>query len=219
MQGQFSEAHSIIPWATDEATRKRALTKPIDQLPSASLTANQAARPALATPLPAQQAPMKLPATSGSHPPALPPELAQLDLEFTLDHVEYRDLSTPRKNGIGGAHNKTEFAKHQAEYTETSRASLPTVPGVELVKCRIPAVDLKGQPTGELVARVYEKTVYDPQIWPRTKLKQALQEALLDSYQTNGNILKSPWWEGNTQEGHALRGVFRNGKIETFFFK
>nr|WP_262905219.1 type VI secretion system tube protein TssD [Hymenobacter nitidus] len=37
VQGQFSEAHSTIPWATDEATRRRALSKP--QEPSAALAA------------------------------------------------------------------------------------------------------------------------------------------------------------------------------------
>lgn len=37
VQGQFAEAHSVIPWATDSATRYRALTKPQEYFPSAAL--------------------------------------------------------------------------------------------------------------------------------------------------------------------------------------
>jgi len=217
VQGQLTEAHSVIPWPTDEATRRRALTKPSDLVPSASLAVSKLA--SLPTP-PVPVVPTNLPPTAPSSAAlALPADLAQLDLEATLDHVEYRDFSTPRKNGIGGAHNQVEFAKHQAEYTEIARVLHPTVPGVEKVEYKIQALDLKGNPTGQLAARVYEKTVYDPAVWPRPKLKEALQEALLDAYQSNNNVLQSPWWEGATREGHALRGVFRNGKIDTFFFK
>ncbi|WP_157530922.1 type VI secretion system tube protein TssD [Hymenobacter norwichensis] len=39
VQGQRLEAHSLIPWATDEATRFRALTKPPELRPSATLAA------------------------------------------------------------------------------------------------------------------------------------------------------------------------------------
>ncbi|UOG74478.1 toxin glutamine deamidase domain-containing protein [Hymenobacter tibetensis] len=37
VQGQFSEAHSVIPWDADKDTRYRALTKPKEYLPSAAL--------------------------------------------------------------------------------------------------------------------------------------------------------------------------------------
>jgi hypothetical protein len=37
VQGQFSEAHSVIPWEADQNTRYRALTKPTEYLPSAAL--------------------------------------------------------------------------------------------------------------------------------------------------------------------------------------
>jgi hypothetical protein len=37
VQGQFSEAHSVIPWDADKDTRYRALSKPADPLPSTSL--------------------------------------------------------------------------------------------------------------------------------------------------------------------------------------
>ena len=39
VQGQFSEAHSVIPWAADPATRYRALSKPAEYLPSVALAA------------------------------------------------------------------------------------------------------------------------------------------------------------------------------------
>jgi hypothetical protein len=43
VQGQFSEAHSVIPWDADKDTRYRALTKPTEYLPSAALAAYKAA--------------------------------------------------------------------------------------------------------------------------------------------------------------------------------
>lgn len=39
VQGQFSEAHSVIPWAADKDTRYRALTKPAEYRPSSRLAA------------------------------------------------------------------------------------------------------------------------------------------------------------------------------------
>ncbi|UOQ53527.1 type VI secretion system tube protein TssD [Hymenobacter cellulosivorans] len=39
VQGQFSEAHSVLPWNTDQATRLRALTKPPEHRPSKELAA------------------------------------------------------------------------------------------------------------------------------------------------------------------------------------
>lgn len=148
-----------------------------------------------------------------------PPELANLDLQSTLDHVEYRDFSGPRDNGIGGAHNAVEFAKHDADYHVSSRVPHPSVPGIEEVRYQIPALDAKGKSTGQLKARMYTKTVYDPQVWPRPRLERALKEALLDAHAANQGTVRSPWWDGTTREGYMLRGTYRNGKIDTFFFQ
>jgi len=134
--------------------------------------------------------------------------------------VEYRDYSVPRSSGIGGAHNAVEFAKHQADYVEISRVSHPTVPGVAYVKYRVPALDKALKPTGTLKADVYEKTVYDPSIWPKPRLERALKEALLDSYHKGGNVLTREW-TGMTHDGYPVRGFYnaKTGKIATFFFQ
>ena len=50
VQGQFSEAHSVIPWAADKDTRYRALTKPAEYLPSTALAAYKAAKDVEAAP-------------------------------------------------------------------------------------------------------------------------------------------------------------------------
>jgi hypothetical protein len=148
-----------------------------------------------------------------------PPDLRQLDINATLDHVEYRDFSVPRANGIGGAHNAFEWAKHRADYVETSRTPHPTVPGVAQVEYKIQALDRALKPTGVLKADVYEKTVYDPTIWPRPRLERAFKEALLDAHSKNAGALPTGWWEGTTQEGDTITGTYRAGKIGTFFFK
>jgi len=148
-----------------------------------------------------------------------PPDLRQLDINATLDHVEYRDFSVPRANGIGGAHNALEWAKHQADYVETSRLPHPTVPGVAQAEYQIHALDRALKPTGVLKADIYEKTIYDPTIWPRPRLERAFKEALLDARTRNGGALPTGWWEGTTQEGDTITGTHRAGKIGTFFFK
>jgi hypothetical protein len=38
VQGQFSEAHSVIPWDADKDTRYRALTKPTEYLPTVAIS-------------------------------------------------------------------------------------------------------------------------------------------------------------------------------------
>ncbi|WP_052732735.1 type VI secretion system tube protein TssD [Hymenobacter terrenus] len=148
-----------------------------------------------------------------------PPELAQLDLQSTLNHVESRDYSVPRKRGIGGTHNAAEWAKYNNEYVEVTRTAHPSVPGVYNINYQIFALDPKGKPTGGLVAEVFPKTIYDPQIWPRPRLERALKEAVQNAHTTHNGVLSSPWWEGTTREGYVIRGTNRNGKIETFFFK
>ena len=151
----------------------------------------------------------------------LPPELATLDLETTLDHVEYRDYSVPRSNGIGGAHNAVEFNKYDAEYVEISRVKHPSVPGVEQVTYQIYALDRTGKPTGQLKAKAYPKTIYDPQVWPRPRLKKALEQAMHDAYLANGKQLPLPReWTGKTAEGYVIRAFYNpeQKRISTFVF-
>jgi hypothetical protein len=149
-----------------------------------------------------------------------PPALKQLEVQRALDHVEQRDYSVPRSNGIGGAHNAVEFAKHHAEYVELSRVPHPTVPGVAQVEYQIYALDRELKPTGKVKAKVYSKTVYDPAVWPRPRLEQALKQALSDSYRQNANTLPREW-TGQTAEGYGLHGFYnaQTKHITTFFFE
>ncbi len=66
VQGQFSEAHSVIPWAADKDTRYRALTKPAEYLPSAALAAYRGAPEPSAAIVPSA-------APTGPLPTAAPP--------------------------------------------------------------------------------------------------------------------------------------------------
>ncbi|GAB3636041.1 hypothetical protein GCM10027422_16310 [Hymenobacter arcticus] len=149
-----------------------------------------------------------------------PTDLRQLDLQSTLDHIEYRDYSVPRGNGIGGAHNAHEWDKHKADYTEVSRTPHPSVPGVTHIKYQIPALGKDLKPTKTLKKDICEKTIYDPAIWPRPKLERALKEGLLNSYHKEKNTLIREW-TGVTQEGYYIRGFYdsKTKKITTFFFQ
>ncbi|UOQ72681.1 type VI secretion system tube protein TssD [Hymenobacter cellulosilyticus] len=77
VQGQFTEAHSTIPWATDEATRKRALTKPASLRPTPGLKASAV------QPLPS--APATAPVAAQS---AQPPATAKkIGLQQSLEEI------------------------------------------------------------------------------------------------------------------------------------
>ena len=149
-----------------------------------------------------------------------PADLRQLDLQSTLDHVMDRDFGVDRAKGIGGAHDKTAWDKHKKDYVEISRKSHPTTPGVELVTYQIPAVTREGKPTGKLKAKVYEKNLYDPQVWPMPPLERALKQAISNSYRTNNNALPREW-NGFTDEGYLIHGFYdpATKKVTSFFFK
>lgn len=73
-------------------------------------------------------------------------------------------------------------------------------------------------PAGGKVTENYEKTIYDPKIWTDDKLEKALKEAVQDAINKNGCTLPLKF-NGNTSKGYEIEGYFRNGKIETFYFK
>ena len=135
-----------------------------------------------------------------------------------INHVKYRDFSVPRRRGIGGAHDATEFIKYSDEYSILSRKT-SSIPGVEKIEYKIYALDAKGKPTGTLKSTVYEKTVYDPEIWTDTKLEKALNEVLSESISRNKGTLPtdSPTY-GVTIEGYQIIFTHREGKITSFWF-
>ena len=126
----------------------------------------------------------------------------------------------PESNGIGGAHNKTTWDSHSSDYVEISRTPHPTTPGVEQVEYKIPELKRDLTPTGNLKSKVYQKTLYDPQVWPRPRLQRALKQALNNSYEANGNkILRE--WDGTTREGYPIHGYYNpsTNKITSFIFQ
>ena len=80
----------------------------------------------------------------------------------------------------------------------------------------------KGYTTGATKGRKatenYEKTVYNPEIWTNDKLEKALKEAVQDAINKNKGILPSKF-NGYTSEGYEIEGYFKNGTIDTFYFK
>jgi WXG100 family type VII secretion target len=169
-------------------------------------------------------------------PPKVPPlDFSKIDIQHGMNHIKYRDISVPRKKGIGGAHDADEFAKirqvDEAGYTMPKGQDLasvpeivvsgrnphPSVPGVEIIDYKIPTVDKTMKTTGDLKA-VDPKTVYDPKVWSDAKLQTAVQEALQDAANRNGGVVPE-LWTGVTKEGYPIRGYFRDGKITTFYFE
>jgi hypothetical protein len=130
-------------------------------------------------------------------------------------HIKARDPSVPRKNGIGGAHDMTEFAKHAGEYTVVSRTPHPSIPGVHKIEYRMQALDMTGKPTGAFQKKVLTKTVYDPAVWIEDKLVNTVVEAARDAV-TNGTFTRE--WTGVSKAGVRIRGYQDNGKITSFFF-
>lgn len=78
VQGQFSEAHSVIPWAADQNTRRRALSKPTDWVPSAALAAQRAVPRLPEAALPPALALLAAQVAGGAAPAALPGPPASL---------------------------------------------------------------------------------------------------------------------------------------------
>jgi hypothetical protein len=162
-------------------------------------------------------------------------DFTTMDLPQTLQHIKFRDLSVPRKNGIGGCHDAVEFEKishvnenefiipvgktvdEVPEIIISGITNHPTVPGVKIVDYKIPALDGHIKTTGELKS-VEPKTIYDPAIWTDVKLEKVLREAMQNAADLNNGMIK-PIWDGITVENYLIRGYYRNGKVPTFYFK
>jgi hypothetical protein len=141
------------------------------------------------------------------------PEALEANVKNALNHVKFQDVSVPRRNGIGGAHDINEFNKSVTNIVK--REPIPNVPGVEKIEYQIPTLDRAGNPTGEFNTKLYTKTVYDPQVWTDDKLTQAVVEAVTDAV-NKGQFNRE--WIGVTKEGYPIRGFQENGQITTFFF-
>ena len=139
------------------------------------------------------------------------------DILAILNHVKMRDMSVPRRHGIGGAHNQIEFAQYKGtEYQVEKETPHPVVPGVSIIQYRMYKANRDGSiNVGNPQAKIFTKTVYDPSVWTDEKLVKAAVEAAMDA--ANKDNFKREW-SGNTAEGYPIMGYQEKGKITTFFF-
>lgn len=140
---------------------------------------------------------------------------------------------------------KVEVGKRLDEVEEVvifSEISHSKIPGVKIVEYKIPAMDGKktimetnidgkgnkvikqkgiGYTTGNLKgdgSDLFRKTVYNGTIWTEEKLEAALKEAIQYSFNKNKGVLLSEF-TGLTKEGYAIHCYYRNGEIQSYFFK
>ena len=165
-------------------------------------------------------------------------DFESIGIDEVLAHIKSRDLTVPRKRGIGGCHDMNEFYSlhHELEGYNIpedkkldsddvpeiiirSKTPHASVPGVYLIVYGIPALNVKQETSGEVKWIRDPKTVYDPEEWTDEKLKQALREAITDAASRNsGNIPSTNPTEGTTSSGHKIVYTFREGKVTSFWF-
>ncbi len=173
-------------------------------------------------------------------------KIDDLDLSDAFTHVKIRKTA-PRRKGIVGCHDKTAFfdqdvirsvdASGNPSYTPqigktadqveeiviTSKVPHSQVPGVEVVEYKIPSLSNSNPPltTGQLKppSNGGVKTIYDPAIWTDSKLQKAVDEAILDYAKKNGDLLEGQALIGKTLDGYDIEFFYRNGTVETFYFR
>ena len=129
-------------------------------------------------------------------------------------HIKKVDPSVPRKRGIGGAHNSQEFFKNDVEIvTETPSK----IPGVRTVEYRMPKLNADGTPTGEYGARVFKKTIYDPDVISDNDFMKRGLEAANNAISKADNGVMPREWSGVDSEGITWHGYYTDGEITSFF--
>lgn len=134
------------------------------------------------------------------------------------EHMRKRDHTVPRKRGIGGAHEKIEFERELASEggIVTNRAPHPTLKGVEQIEYQLPALDAKGNPTGAMRTKTFQKTIYDTNHLPERDLLNMGQEAADNALARSGGTLPHEW-VGQTSDGITMRGYSTDGVVTSFF--
>jgi len=133
------------------------------------------------------------------------------------NHIKYHDTNTPRKNGIGGAHNSKEFFKSDVKIV--SRKPHPKVDGVEIIEYQLPKLDKAGKVIpGEYQNRIPRtKTVYDPNIISDETFISRGLEAANDALSKSGSSTLPHDWTGVDNQGVTWKGYYENGSITSFF--
>lgn len=96
------------------------------------------------------------------------------------EHLIKRDMKAKRKGGISGAHNKEEFMKSSFEINIVKVEKHPHIDGVEDIYYQMAELE-KGVPTGRWRARIFTKTVYDPEIISNEQMIQYGKEAIREA--------------------------------------
>ncbi|MCA9553691.1 MAG: EndoU domain-containing protein [Myxococcales bacterium] len=139
------------------------------------------------------------------------------DLERLRLHLAEHDRSVPRSRGIGGAHNMVAFeaAVKETGAVVVSKTAHPSLEGVYQVEYKMPALDGKEQPTGELQAGSFEKTIHDPSVWRDEDILRLGLEAAEDAA-SKGVFGRT--WHGTASNGMRFHGYSdANGRVTSVY--
>ncbi|GAA4279015.1 EndoU domain-containing protein [Aquimarina mytili] len=161
-------------------------------------------------------------------------DLARRDIVGCHDINEFNKLR--QVNAVNNANYNVAAGKKLDEVEEViiMAEKSHSVPGVKAIEYRVPSTDGRlvenvngvnvnkgyttGNTKGKSSTKHFEKTLYDPSVWTDAKLEKAIKEAVQDAANKNGGTVPTKF-NGNTTEGYEIEGWFRNGVIETFYFK
>jgi hypothetical protein len=129
------------------------------------------------------------------------------------NHIMYPDSSVPRNRGIGGAHNKEEFFKNDLNIVKTVQSK--DIPGATYYQYNIPKFGKDGKKIGGYGTTVFEKTVYDPKVFPHNEYMRRGLEAADSAFEVNGEL--GDYWEGYDTQGVKWIGYGKNGEPTSFF--
>ncbi len=81
----------------------------------------------------------------------------------------------------------------------------------------MPKLNADGTPTGEYGAKVFTKTIYDPDVISDDEfIKRGLEAANDAISKSNDGVMPREWTEVDS-EGITWHGYFEDGKITSFF--
>ena len=126
------------------------------------------------------------------------------------DHVFEAGKIESRQAGIWGAHTADLFAaalKGQGEIVR--EIPIANLPGVKVVEYKL-FKQARGALTTELGAKTFQKTIWDPAVWPKEKIAELTKNAFWDKADGTHEVI----WQGVT-----YIGWIRNGVLESFGVK
>jgi hypothetical protein len=167
-----------------------------------------------------------------------------MDIPGLIQHIKIRN-PLGLKKGISGCHDATEFGRvsrvsatgYQVPVGKTIDevpeivvfSDIPHpkgIPGVRVVEYRVHRLGQSriattdGTLRGKSMTEPFRKTIYDPTIWPDSKLDELIRDAFQDAHIKQKGIFSFPDREyiGVTKEGYEIGFYFRDNRIQTYFF-